>query len=156
MSPADPYRVHLSLGEADGLPEALLTRAVEATLRGEGVAEAEVSVTLLDDEAMAELNERYLGRDGPTDVISFSLGDDTPLGDVYVGVEQARRQATEVCVPLTEELVRLVVHGTLHVLGHDHPEGPERVDSPMFARQEELVRALVGASDVSPGAGASR
>ncbi len=61
-----------------------------------------------------------------------------------MGVDQARRQAAELGVPLDEELVRLAVHGTLHVLGHDHPEGPGREESPMFALQEALVRAIRG------------
>ena len=65
------------------------------------------------------------------------------MGDVYLGVEQAARQAAEEGVPLAEELVRLAVHGTLHVLGHDHPEGEERLHSPMFVLQEEIVSALL-------------
>ena len=143
----EPYRVHVN-GGAGEVPTALLARAVEATLRSEEIAEAEVSVTLLADGEMAELNRTYLDREGTTDVISFTLSGDgePPLGDIYVGEEQARRQAAELGVPPAEELVRLVVHGTLHLLGHDHPEGPERMDSPMFRRQEALVRTVVEAA----------
>ena len=65
------------------------------------------------------------------------------VGDVYVGIEQAGRQAAEHGVPLDEELVRLAVHGTPHVVGHDHPEGPERLESPMFVLQERLVRDVM-------------
>ena len=65
------------------------------------------------------------------------------MGDVYVGADQALRQAGEYGVPVAEELVRLTIHGTLHVLGHDHPEGPERVGSPMFRLQESLVGQLM-------------
>jgi probable rRNA maturation factor len=109
------------------------------------VESAEISVSLLDDDAMAALNRRWLGRPGSTDVLAFSLAGDgeAPLGDVYVGRERAAHQAVEHGVPLEEELVRLVVHGTLHVLGHDHPEGPERLESEMFRRQEALVGELV-------------
>jgi probable rRNA maturation factor len=118
------------------------------------VESAEISVSLLDDGAMAELNRRWLGRPGSTDVLAFSLAGegDPPLGDIYVGRERAARQAGEHGVPVAEELVRLVVHGTLHVLGHDHPEGPERLESEMFRLQEALVRELVP-SGPGPGPG---
>ena len=67
--------------------------------------EAELSVTLVDDAEITRLNREYRGKDRPTDVISFSLGSpDQPLGDVYVGAEQARRQAEALAVPLSEEL----------------------------------------------------
>ncbi|MCG6989751.1 MAG: rRNA maturation RNase YbeY [Gemmatimonadetes bacterium] len=126
----------------------LLEAAVRHTWTAEGRGAGEVSLTLLDDDAIADLNRRYLHREGPTDVIAFSLGDgSSPIGDVYVGAAQAVRQAREYGVTLEEELVRLAVHGTLHVLGYDHPEGEERVRSPMFVRQEELVRALLSDRD---------
>jgi rRNA maturation RNase YbeY len=122
-----------------------LRRAVAHTAASEGKSAGEISVTLLDDDGIRQLNRRYLGRDRPTDVIAFSLGDPPMvLGDVYVGLDQARRQAADEGVPLEEELVRLAVHGTLHVLGHDHPEGAERTSSPMFDLQERLVRELLG------------
>ena len=127
------------------IPIELLRAAVERTLLGEGCDRAEVSLTLLDDPAIRAMNRDYLQRDRVTDVIAFQLDpeDGAVLGDVYVGWDQARRQAAEEGVSEMEELVRLAVHGTLHVLGWDHPEGPERTMSPQFARQEELVRAVL-------------
>jgi probable rRNA maturation factor len=96
---------------------------------------------------MRELNRRYLGKDRPTDVIAFTLGEGGDLvGDVYLGVGQARRQADELGIPLGEELARLAIHGTLHVLGHDHPEGPDRELSPMFELQERLLREVLAKS----------
>ena len=78
-------------------------------------------------------------------MLSFSLGEkDIVVGDVYVSFDQARRQAEDLGIELNEELVRLAIHGTLHVLGHDHPEGPERSESPMFQMQEQLLRNLLG------------
>jgi probable rRNA maturation factor len=125
----------------------LLETAVRRTWASEGEGPGEVSLTLLGDDAIAELNRRYLDRHGPTDVIAFRLGEARgPVGDVYVGAHQAERQAREYGVSLTEELVRLTVHGTLHVLGYDHPEGEERVGSPMFVRQEALVRSVLADS----------
>jgi probable rRNA maturation factor len=120
-----------------------LERAVRHALAYGGVADGEVSLTLLDDGAIQALNRQYLSTDRATDVLAFALGPGPAvLGDVYVGVDQARRQAAELGVPLEEELVRLAVHGTLHVLGHDHPEGAGREESPMFALQEALVREI--------------
>lgn len=125
-----------------------LERAVRHVLLAEGVEEAEISVALLDDGDIARLNEQYLGHTGATDVISFPLhaGGEAPLGDVYVGAEQAARQAAELGVPLDEELLRLVIHGTLHVLGYDHPDSDEeRAGSPMYRRQEALLAEVIAA-----------
>ena len=135
--------VHVNSPGGPG-PADLLRRAVRTALEAEGVTTAEVSVTLLDDHGIRTLNRRYLDRDRPTDVLAFPLHGEGegPLGDVYVGLERARDQARGVGVPLEEELVRLAIHGTLHVLGWDHPE-VEREGSPMFRRQEELVRQVL-------------
>lgn len=136
--------VAVSLGGFTDVDGAALERAVRATLEEEGIRAGEISLALLDDEGIRALNARYLGEDRPTDVIAFSLGTTgSPLGDVYIGTEQARRQADELGIALVEELVRLAVHGTLHVLGHDHPDGPERTRSPMFEIQERLVRRML-------------
>lgn len=124
----------------------LLERAVYAALLDAGLEDAEISLALLDDEAIASLNEEYLEHEGPTDVLSFALygADEAPLGDVYVGYAQALRQAAQHDVPAEEELARLAIHGTLHVLGEDHPEGPERLESGMWARQERILDAVLG------------
>ena len=121
--------------------------AVLGVLEAEGVLNGEMSVTLLDDTAMADLHARYLGVDAPTDVLSFDLksatdgpDSDRPLGDVYVGYETGAAQAAELGVDVVEELVRLAVHGVLHVLGYDHPTDGARETSAMYLRQEELVR----------------
>jgi probable rRNA maturation factor len=92
------------------------------------------------------MNRKHLGHRGATDVISFSFSRasrrDAVVGDVYIAPEIARENATARGVPVREELLRLVVHGTLHVLGYDHPDGPTREQSPMWKRQERIVRRL--------------
>ncbi|MFW6200774.1 MAG: rRNA maturation RNase YbeY [Gemmatimonadota bacterium] len=127
------------------VPVDLLEEGVRATLERKAISGAEVSVTLLDDPGIRALNRRYLERDRPTDVIAFPLyePDEPVVGDVYVGLDQARRQAAELRIPLREELLRLAVHGTLHVLGHDHPGDGDREESEMFRIQEELVRSVL-------------
>ena len=131
--------IQVNLGPYKGAPDSLLKQAIRQTLIEEGRS-GEFSITLLGDQEMAELNARYLGRNAPTDVLAFSIGtNELPLGDVYVCMDQASRQAREYKISLDQELVRLVVHGVLHVLGHDHPEGSDRFTSPMFKLQERLV-----------------
>lgn len=126
-----------------GLPAATVQRIVATVLRGER-RRADVSVTFLGPGRMRALNREHLGHDRTTDVIAFALEapDGGLVGDVYVCRTVAAAQAKRVGVPLRQELVRLVVHGTLHVLGHDHPEGEERTTSPMWRRQERYVKRL--------------
>ena len=120
-----------------------LILAARTALSNQPAVDVELSVTFVSDEAIAELNNRYLGRSGPTDVLAFCLGDDPLVGDIYISVETARRNAVEFDVRLVEELLRLVVHGTLHVMGHDHPEDDARDQSAMFKLQESLVGRLL-------------
>jgi probable rRNA maturation factor len=146
-----PPAVHVQLGAAlSARPAAaadtaelrrLLTRAASATLMQQDVAEAEVSVTLMDDAEIADMNRRFLQHDDPTDVVSFALFEpgEVPVGDVYLGYDQALRQAPLNGASPAEELVRLTVHGVLHVLGHDHPDGEERLESAMWSLQEAIV-----------------
>jgi probable rRNA maturation factor len=103
-----------------------------------------VDITLLSAPRMRRLNRRATGRRGLTDVIAYPLPqpDGRLFGDVYICPEAAAR-AAENGVTLREELVRLAVHGTLHVLGYDHPAGPGRTRSPMWRRQERYVRRLL-------------
>jgi probable rRNA maturation factor len=137
--------VQVSLGTAVGVSEYLLCSAVEFVLRDSGIEEGEVSIALFADQAICDLNREYLGRDRPTDVIAFALHEagQPVLGDIYVGFDQAVRQAEEMSVPLNEELMRLAIHGALHVLGYEHPESDARFDSEMFRVQERLLRELL-------------
>jgi probable rRNA maturation factor len=124
-----------------GVSEADLTAAAELTLADH--PGAEVSLTFVSDDEISLLNQEYLQRTGPTDVIAFCLGDHPLVGDVYVSVDTARRNAETYGITLEEELTRLVVHGALHVLGHSHPEDDSRHESPMFELQEDLVARLL-------------
>jgi probable rRNA maturation factor len=142
----DEIEVEVSVGEGVESPvdPSRVEAAVRHVLRAEGVEAAEISVALVSDAEIAALNLEYLDHEGPTDVISFALHEEgePPLGDVYVGVDQAARQAAEFGATPAEEVIRLAVHGALHVLGYDHPEGDGRTESEMFSRQEELLRDL--------------
>lgn len=132
------------------IARARVQRVAESVLRAERVTDAIVSVTFVAESEMASLNWRHLGHRGSTDVISFGFaavaGRTDVVGDIYISPDVARRNATAHHAPVREELLRLVVHGVLHVLGYEHPDGEQRYISPMWRRQELLLqRALVAA-----------
>ena len=138
----------------------------ESVLTAEGVTgDAELSVLFVDEAAIADLNQRFMGHDGPTDVLAFPIDDDVVelgrapdasasgpdrppldpndapllLGDVVICPSVAARQASEHAGTVDDELALLVVHGVLHVLGHDHADEEER--TVMRARELELLQA---------------
>jgi len=124
-----------------------IREAAIATLKAERVGEAMLSITFVGRAAISKLNRRYLGHEGPTDVISFGLGrigkKGAVLGDIYVCAEVARENARRQGVSAGEELLRLVIHGTLHVMGRDHPSGKTRTSSPMWRRQERILASIL-------------
>lgn len=123
--------------------EPMLRRAALAALLSHGERIGEVSYTFVSADEMRDLNREYLERDGATDVIAFDLGDgESLLGDVYISPEVAAENATRLEESEQREILRLVVHGSLHVIGLDHSEGPDRETTPMFVLQEELLRSL--------------
>lgn len=150
MTPAPGFQVDVHGVQNLPLGPESVERAVRHVLEADaGEPAGEVSVAFLADDAMAELNGQYLAKEGPTDVLAFRLGgrpeDDWLVGDVYVGAQRAGAQAQAYGVLEEEELLRLVIHGVLHVTGHDHPDGPDRERSPMFQRQEALLREILEA-----------
>jgi len=110
----------------------LLEKRARTLLRALRISGAELSVALVDDAEIAELNGRWRDKPRPTDVLSFSLlegegqvhrGD--MLGDVVISVEAASAQAAGRHRSLDEEVARLLIHGLLHLLGHDHEKDEE-------------------------------
>jgi rRNA maturation RNase YbeY len=126
---------------------ARVARVADRVLRAEGVRSATLSIAFVSDRRIAALNWRHLGHRGPTDVISFGFAPSHPgapiEGDIYIAPDVARRNAVANRRGAREELLRLVVHGVLHVLGHDHPEGEARQGSPMWKRQEALLATVL-------------
>jgi len=96
-----------------------LCRAVRAVLREEGVDEAEISLAVVDDAAIRQLNGRYLAHDAPTDVLSFLLerSCDGLEGEIVVSGQTARRAARQYGWTAARELLLYVVHGALHLAG---------------------------------------
>jgi probable rRNA maturation factor len=139
----------LALTEAQ---ERLLTAIGEEALRQERSSDAEVSVTMVTDATIQELNRTYRGVDQPTDVLSFALreGDEQPLpagdwpellGDVIISLPRAKAQAAEYGHSLERELGYLLVHGILHLLGYDHEDA---AGLETMREKEEAVLAVVG------------
>ncbi len=125
------------------LPASVVRRVVARVLEGER-RPALISVTFLGRDAMRRLNATHKGKDEPTDVLAFAMTDGAgrTVGDVYLCAWVAARHAKALGVPLREELIRLVIHGTLHALGRTHPDGTARTRSAMWRRQERYVGAL--------------
>lgn len=133
---------------ADGVRVPLSRDRVRAVVRGvlraERAPTAMISIAFVTAPAIARLNRAHLGHAGATDVLSFGfVVPRAVVGDIYIAPAVARRNARQCGSGVREELIRLVVHGMLHVLGHDHPDDPTRVRSPMWRRQEALVRRFV-------------
>ena len=115
-------------------------------------ADSEVSITLTDDAHIHELNKKYRGIDRPTDVLSFALREsDEPdiiyeephpdvLGDIVLSVERAESQALEYGHSFRREIIFLIVHGMLHLLGYDHIEESDRLE--MEAEQKFVMAEL--------------
>lgn len=118
---------------------------VRTALRHAGVVRALISVTFVSRRSIARLNRAHLGKSGATDVITFAfapVASRAPLvADVYIAPDVARHNARTYGVSAREEMVRLLIHGTLHAAGLDHPQDRDRTRSPMWRRQERLVRA---------------
>ncbi|HEY0393415.1 MAG TPA: rRNA maturation RNase YbeY [Candidatus Elarobacter sp.] len=146
-----------------GLETRPLVRALETLLAEIGEAGTSVSLTFVRDPAMRELNRAHRGKDAPTDVLSFPIhppdafdraaqtrpraraggvpeahadGPERMLGDIVISVDTALRQAADYDAPLEREVQRLLIHGVLHLAGHDHLEPDER------ARMEAEERRL--------------
>ena len=134
---------------------ALLEQAARLTLEtstpvGSGfdfdLANADMSIVLTDDAQLHELNREYLGIDAPTDVLSFPSDEEDPetgapyLGDILISIPRAKQQAEAAGHPVEAEVQLLVVHGTLHLLGHDHAEAEEKAR--MWHAQSEVMAKL--------------
>lgn len=105
-----------------------LRTAVETVLSGEGISSGEISLAVVDDEAIHELNRRWLEHDEPTDVLSFVLeeADGYREGEIIVSADTALVRSGEFGWSAHEELLLYVIHGTLHLAGYDDKSPDER------------------------------
>ena len=108
---------------AHAFDKARLTKAVRCVLQGAGIRSAEISIAIVDDAQMHSLNRQYLGHDYPTDVLSFVLEHDAAAGsldgEIIASADYAAREATRYGWTTDDELLLYVIHGCLHLVGHD-------------------------------------
>jgi probable rRNA maturation factor len=111
--------------------------------------DSELSIVITDDEQIREINRDYLDRDRPTNVISFAMQEGEGsglqpglLGDVVISAETAARDAAEAGLPFESELLFLLLHGILHLLGFDHERGSEE-DARLMEEKEQEVFAII-------------
>lgn len=102
--------------------------------------DAEVSITLVDDRAIYRLNKEYRGMDKPTNVLSFELGDDMLLGDIYISLDTVAREAAAAGISVAEHTAHMVVHGMLHLQGYDHIKDDEA--QIMEGREIRILKSL--------------
>lgn len=144
-------RVHRAIPFAE-LGDRAVRAAVRAALELGGRPDLQVDVVLLDDSAIAELHARFLDDPAPTDVIAFDLSGDGeeggPQAEIYVSAERARVVASRRGVPVARELALYLVHGALHLCGHDDAE--PRARRRMRAAEARVMEALGHPPD--PGA----
>jgi len=117
-----------------------LRSLAEKVLAGESASDKALNLIYCRDLDILRLNRKFKGKNRTTDVLAFNLGDaDDPefLGEIYVNLQQARRQAGEMMIPYVEEVRRLTVHGILHLLGYKDDSKTQR--SRMWARQEAFL-----------------
>ena len=135
----------------EGLPADFEPGDMDAFIRkalalAEVSPDSDLSLIFTNDAEIQRLNREYLEIDAPTDVLSFAMDFDNPetgapyLGDIVISVPTAARQAETGGHPLIEEIKLLVVHGILHLLGHDHGEPDEK--AAMWQIQEKILNAL--------------
>ncbi len=131
---------------------AFMEAAAQAVLQASSTPiHADLTIVVADDAYLQQLNRQFLGIEAPTDVLSFPAGDVDPdtnlpyLGDVIISIERAQTQAVN--HSLEDELRLLVVHGVLHLLGHDHAEQAEK--EAMWGKQREVLHNL-GCEDIMP------
>jgi probable rRNA maturation factor len=125
----------------------LLERAARAALEHQATdPDVDLSIVLTVDEKLRELNRDYLGIDAPTDVLSFPASESDPetgaryLGDILISIPRAVKQARAAGHDLQDEVQLLVVHGVLHLLGHDHAGAEDKAS--MWAAQAEILERL--------------
>ena len=127
-----------------------LRKIAQKILDVSGYPDAELSILILDNSGIQEVNRQYLHRNRPTNVISFAMQEGEGagllplvLGDVVISAERAATDAAEAGIPFEHELWFLLVHGVLHLLGYDHERGSAEDAELMEARETEIFTQLV-------------
>lgn len=137
----DDYRIEIADQQLRPFSANNLAKAVSMILQDHQIQTAEISIAVVDDSAIRELNRQYLDHDYETDVLSFLLDEtaDSITGQLIVSTDTAARVAEELGIEMEQELLLYVVHGTLHLMGLDDTD-PETAVEMRSAEQEYLAR----------------
>lgn len=117
-----------------------IERAVDKTLKNFKVKKANINIILTDYNSVKELNKKFLKHNYETDVLAFLLDDEELEGEIYISIETAEKQAKEYKVSLTNELSRLAIHGTLHLIGYKDKTEQEKAE--MHKIEDEILLKL--------------
>jgi probable rRNA maturation factor len=166
MTPVIEVAIEAEEWAALEAPSQLAEAAILAAIRETGVAlaaNAEISVLFCDDGFIGDLNREWRGIDQPANVLSFPAGGDVAsaplLGDIVIAFETASREASEASMPLRDHVAHLLVHGFLHLIGHDHigaaeAETMEALEGAILGRlgiadpfRDSLIEEVAGAND---------
>jgi rRNA maturation RNase YbeY len=133
-----------------GLRSQKIKQRLKKVLEDLGCRDGELSVLLTDDEHIAELNQHYLGREGPTDVLAFPMAGGPPphvdsgmLGDVVVSLDTAASESHMLREPLEKTVYRLLIHGILHLLNYDHERSSQEAER--MSKEENRLLSLIEA-----------
>jgi probable rRNA maturation factor len=137
----------INIESETSFPQDLLERAARTALEHQSQSlDSDLSIILTDDARLHELNLNYLGVDAPTDVLSFPASETDPetgaryIGDILISIPRAQAQADAAGHSLEAEVQLLVVHGVLHLIGHDHAEAEDKAR--MWKAQTEILKQL--------------
>lgn len=122
---------------------ATIIKCAEIVLEYEGAHEStELTISFIQDVQMRELNREYRNIDSTTDVLSFPQNGPQPylLGDIVISVETAQRNALRYGVTCDQEIIKLIVHGALHLLGYDHKK---KKDREVMRSKEDEIKAVI-------------
>ncbi|MFA6569742.1 MAG: rRNA maturation RNase YbeY [Bacteroidota bacterium] len=108
------------------LPNKKLADVVRIVLKKEKIKKAKINIVLVDNDELRKLNKKFLNHNYNTDVISFDISEEFLEGEIYISVDKAIEQTDEYKVSLTKELMRLAIHGALHLAGYDDSTNNER------------------------------
>lgn len=119
-----------------------IKNCLKALLKELDLEKTEVSILLTDNNEIKDLNNEYRNIDKATDVLSFPMEDDVLLGDIVISLEKAKEQAPIFNNSYKEEILRLLIHGLLHLIGYDHINGGRQAKK-MTDKEKELLSFTV-------------
>ena len=121
--------------------ESFLKKTAETVLKRKKLAEKKLSIALIGEKKIKDLNKKYRGKDRPTDVLAFPGDKEAELGEIVICPEKVKKNAKRFNSAYEKELVRVLIHGILHLLGHDHERS--EIEAKRMVKKEEYYLSLL-------------